>query len=189
MHAAGHQVVACAFGGCLGQDRRFDVLETGAVQIVAQRRHQPGAHAQPALHLRAADVEIAVTQARIFADVVVQHERQRCRGIQHVDAVGDDFDPAGAQALVDLAGRACPHDTDDAQAVLITHALGLLEGHRIVGFDHGLDDAFVIAQIDEDDAAVVAPGIGPSAQGDGLTDQGLVDETTVMAAHTLKAPE
>jgi hypothetical protein len=32
---------------------------------------------------------------------------------------------------------------------------------------------------------MIAPAVRPSAQGDALTDQGLVDETAKVAAHTL----
>jgi hypothetical protein len=41
----------------------------------------------------------------------------------------------------------------------------------------------VVAQVDEDHAAVVAPGVDPAAQHDIVTDQGLVDETTIIATH------
>ena len=41
----------------------------------------------------------------------------------------------------------------------------------------------MVAQIDEDHAAVVAAGVGPAAERDGLTDQGLVDQAAVVATH------
>ena len=46
-----------------------------------------------------------------------------------------------------------------------------------------LDDALVVAQVDEAQAAEVAGDIGPAAQGDGLADQGLVDEAAEMGTH------
>src|SRR5690606_35909908 len=39
------------------------------------------------------------------------------------------------------------------------------------------------AQVDEAQAAEVAGDVGPAAQGDGLADQGLVDEAAEMGTH------
>jgi hypothetical protein len=47
---------------------------------------------------------------------------------------------------------------------------------RCVGFSDDLHDAFVVAQVDEAQAAEVAGNVGPAAKGHGLADQGLVDE-------------
>jgi hypothetical protein len=41
----------------------------------------------------------------------------------------------------------------------------------------------VVAQVDEAQAAEVAGDVGPPAQGDGLADQGLVDETAEVGTH------
>ena len=52
-----------------------------------------------------------------------------------------------------------------------------------------LDDAFVIAQVDEAQPAEVAGDIGPAAQGDGLANQRLVDQAAEMGTHRGETPE
>ena len=184
MHAARHEIVARAFRRGLGEDRRFDVLESARIEIVAQRGDELGAHAQLALHVGAADVEIAIAQARVFAGGVVEHERQRRGGVEHFDGRRDDFDLARLQTIVDLARRTIAHLAGDAQAEFIAHVFGGGERGLVVGLDDDLHDAFVVAQIDEDDAAVIAPRVGPAAQGDFAIDEGLVDEAAEMGTHT-----
>ena len=41
----------------------------------------------------------------------------------------------------------------------------------------------MVAQVDEAQAAEVAGDVGPAAEGDGLADQGLVDQAAEMGTH------
>jgi hypothetical protein len=43
----------------------------------------------------------------------------------------------------------------------------------------------VIAKVNENHAAVVATRVDPAAQRDGLAEQGLIDQTTVVGAHEI----
>src|SRR6476660_6338309 len=70
------------------------------------------------------------------------------------------------------------HRAGDAQAVFVTD-LGRRRDHlgiarRIRGLGNDLDDAFVVAQVDEAQPAEVAGDICPAAQGHALADQRLV---------------
>jgi hypothetical protein len=67
VHAAGHQVVARAFGRGLGQHRRLDVDEAVGIQELAHLHGHPVAQHQVVLHVGAAQVQHAVGQARGFA--------------------------------------------------------------------------------------------------------------------------
>jgi hypothetical protein len=112
-------------------------------------------------------------------------ERQRLRLVQQLDLLGHHFDLAGADLVVHRMAHA--HRAGDAQAVLVAH-LRCGGDHVPVagcvgGFGHDLDDAFVVAQVDEAQAAEVAGDVGPAAEGDGLADQGLVDEAAEMGTH------
>ena len=64
----------------------------------------------------------------------------------------------------------------------VTDLFGVGES-RVVRFGHHLDDALMVPQIDEADAAEVPGHVRPAAQGDGLADMGFVDLTAVMATH------
>ena len=71
-------------------------------------------------HAVAAHVEIAVAQPQrlVGLDVVGDGERQRLRGIEHLDALRLDLDLAGGQRRILLAGQPLGHDALDAQDVL-----------------------------------------------------------------------
>jgi hypothetical protein len=113
-------------------------------------------------------------------DVLVDRERQRGRGAEHLDAaVGgrDDLDLARGQVGVLVALGAGGDLAGDLEAVLRAQ----LVGHRLVA-DHHLDDAGRLAQVDEGDAAVVAPARHPAGEGDGLTDVLGPEAACVVAA-------
>ena len=67
--AAGDEEVAGALGGRAGQHRRLDVDEALAVEELAHRRGHPVAQHQRLAHLLAAQVEVAVAQAGVLADL------------------------------------------------------------------------------------------------------------------------
>ncbi len=181
MHAARHQVIAGAFRGGFGQNRGFDVLETGVVQIAAQGPHQRGALAHGLLHFRTAQVQIAVAQADVFTGVFVVVERQGFRGVEYLDGFGDDFHLAAGDLVVHAVPGA--HGAGHPQAVFVTDFLGVGESRVIRLGDH-LDDAFVVAQVDEAHAAQIAGNIRPTAQGHRLADHRFVNKTAKMATHT-----
>src|SRR5690606_32705568 len=148
-----------------------------------------GAHL--ALHLGTAQVEVTVLEADVLARVLVVVERQRVGLVQHLDAPGHDFHLPGTDLRVDRVAAA--HGAGDAQAVRVAHLLG--HGHHfgVAGsvrrLGHDLDDALVVAQVDEADAPQVAGDVGPAAQGHGLPDQRLVDQAAEMGTHGTGTPE
>src|SRR5690606_22186820 len=95
------------------------------------------------------------------------------------------FHLAGADLRVDALAPA--HGAGDAQAILVAHLRRGRDDGVIAGgvrrLGHDLDDAFVVAQVDEAQAAQVAGDVGPAAEGDGLPDQGLVDQAAEMGTH------
>ena len=75
------------------------------------------------------------------------------------------------------------HLAGDRHHKLITQGLGGLEGVRRIRVAHDLQQALAIAQIDEDDAAVVAPAMHPAEDSHGLLQVRAVDGTAVIATH------
>jgi hypothetical protein len=185
VHARRHEEVARAFRRGLGEDRRFDVLETARVEPAAQRLHELDARAHHLLHFRAAQVEVAILQADVLARVLVRVEGQRLGLVEQLDLRGDHFDLAGLDLRVHA--RAAAHGAGDAQAILITDLRSGFDDRgvalRVRWFGDDLHDAFVVAQVDEAQAAEVAGDVGPAAQGDGLSDQRLVDEAAEVGTH------
>ena len=183
--AARHQVVARAFGRALGQHRRLDVDEAVLVEEFAHLHRDPVAQHQVLLHRRAAQVEHAVRQPRRLRQVVVvELERRRDARVQHLELVAQHLDLAAGQVRVVGAGRARAHLADDLQAELVAHVLGRIANIvGAVGVADDLHQAFAVAQVDEDDAAMVAPAMRPAHQRDGLAEQRFADEAAVGGSH------
>ena len=121
------------------------------------------------MHHRAAQVDHPVGQADVFREVfVVDLERRGGGGVEHFDLFGENFDFARNQVGVGGAGRAFAHDAGDGQHIFIARSVGGLEGFRGVRVDHHLHQAFAVAQVDEDHAAVVAATVRPALDGDRL---------------------
>ena len=66
---------------------------------------------------------------------------------------------------------------------LAAQLVGDGERLRRVGIAHDLHEAFAVAQVDEDDAAVVAPAVHPAVQRDGLSEMCAAHEAAVFATH------
>src|SRR4029078_4161475 len=66
LEAARDEEVAGALGGRAGQDRRLDLDEAVAVELLPHRRDQLGAELQRFLARFAAQVEVAVAQTRLL---------------------------------------------------------------------------------------------------------------------------
>ena len=184
VHAAGHQVVARAFGRGLAEHRGLDVDEAVGVEELARfHRHLVAQH-QVALHRRAAQVQHAVREARGFRQVVVvEQERRRDRGVEHLELVREHFDLAALELVVGGAFGACPHQARDLHAELVAQVLGDGEGRGAIRVAHHLHVAFAVAHVDEDHAAVVAATVHPAAKGDGLAQQGFGHETAIVSTH------
>ena len=148
--AAGHEVVARAFGRALGQHRGLDVDEAVGVEELAHLHRDPVAQHQVLLHLRAAQVQHAVRQAGGLAEVlVIEREGRRHAGVEHLQRMAQHLDLARDQRGVLGAGRARPHQAGDLDAELVAHAFGGLEHLGAIGVADDLDDAFAVAQIDK----------------------------------------
>ena len=159
--AAWHDEVACAFRRGGDQQRRFDLGEALVFHGAAHGALHDRAVAQVALHPFAAHVEVAVLEAQRLVDVLaaVQHEGRRLGLVQDLDGAVLHVDRAGGQERVlhalgsryDRAGDA--HDVFTPQVVLFVN--------------DALDDAGVIAQVDEGQLlAVLSAIVDPTAQGD-----------------------
>ena len=144
------------------------------------------AHKQALLHDRAAQVHVAVTKPRLLVDVLlVQLEGRSLGMIEHREGVSENLDLAGHHVGIHGAFGALAHATLHLQDELAPHLLGGCKGLLGIGVENDLYQARAVAQIDEDDAAVIAPPVNPAAQHDLLAEQGLGDLTAVVATHRI----
>ena len=179
----GHEVVARAFRRRLGEHRRFDVDETGIVEIVAHGARDLVAQAQALRHVFAAQVDVAVLEADLFAHVFVELERQRLGAVEGHQLARQQLDLARGQVGIGGTRRALAHQAAHLDHELVAQLFGLGELGLVVRVEHHLQQAFAVAQVHEDDAAMVAAAMDPAGNRNLLTDQLFVDLAAVVRTH------
>ena len=175
MHAAGHQEIARALGRRLAQDRRLDFEKPLLRQALANRPRNLVAQPEIALHLGAAQVDVAVLQPHflVLDRLFGGRERRQARVVQHPQLGGLDLDFAGRHLGIDGVRVAQAHLAHRGDHVLRPHllALGVALGREFL-VEHHLGNAAAVAQVEEDQVAVVAPPVHPAHHHHGLAGVG-----------------
>ena len=183
MHAARHQIIARAFGRGRGEDRRLELEEAGIAHALAQRPDDVLPLHDIGVQRFAPEIEEAISEPRVLRIVrLAEHRQRQLLGFgQHIEALDPDLDRAGRQVGIDRLGRAGDHLAVDAHHPFGLQPLRLLEGRRMrVG--HGLRQAVMVAEIDEQQPAVIAQSMHPARQSDGLADILLAQRAATMGA-------
>ena len=170
VRTARHDVVARALGRGVRQDGRLHLEEAALVQRAAHGLGHLVAQVQGLEHLRAADVQVAPLHARglVRLDAVLDGERRGDARVQDLDGFRQYLDLARGHVGVHGLRAAVAHRARDLQHVLAAQVLGLREvvGAHAVGVDDHLRVARAVAQVDEDEAAVVAVVPRPTREHD-----------------------
>ena len=168
--AARHEVVARALGRRGREDGRLVLVEALGPHLLAQEADHLGAQDDVVVQLFAAEVEEPVLEAHLLALlglVVRDVERRDAGGALHDELVRLNLDLAGGEVGVDRLGVAELHlarHGDDAFEVRL-----LDEAKEAAARVHDdLGDAVVVAQVYEQDAAVVAEAEHPAGEPDRL---------------------
>ena len=161
-----HEEVARALGRRLGHDRRLDVHEAGGLHLLPDDRDHPRAQPHVALHPLAAQVDPPVADPERLVDAfLVELERERSRAREDLEPVDLDLDLARRQVRVHGVGRAPDDLTLGLQDELVSNLVRRPHCVRSpLGIDHELADARLVAQVDEDETAVVAPAGRPARE-------------------------
>ena len=165
VHAARDEEVARALGRRAGEDRRLDVEEVVRVEVVAHGADHLVAEHDGVVHALAAQVEHAMAQAQrlVHRAVLVDRERRRgrLRELLHIRDV--DLDLARRHVRVDVARLAQDDLAGRADDVLGAQPLGHgVRLGRALGVEDELHEPGAVAQVDEDQAAVIAPPVHPA---------------------------
>ncbi len=168
VRAARHQVVPRTLRRGPGQHRRFHLQEATVGEEVTDGNGHPRTEAQIVHHFLAPQVQIAMAQAHILPhlNVLVELEGRCFRGVENGQFRTVNLDLAGLHIGIDSLRRTGADATGNLQDVFAPHPVGLLEIVAAVGVKYHLDDTFPVAQIDEDDAAVIPPPVHPAAKSD-----------------------
>ncbi|MNS62137.1 hypothetical protein D3C72_951870 [compost metagenome] len=157
---------------------RVEVLADGHGDLVAQD--------DVLLQAARAQVQVAVLQAQVLVHALVaDRERGGLGGVEDLRLAGEHLDGAAREVGVLLPGGASVDHAADADDELVAGRIGDGVGLRVgLRVEDDLHEARAIAQIDEDDPAVVATALDPAVEGHGLTDVGLGDLAVVGTART-----
>ena len=143
------------------------------VEVVADRAVDRVADGHRVLHAGAAQVDDAVAQPQQLVDrrLLVDRERRRGRLGQRLGLGDLELDLAGLELRVDVALLA-PHDrAGRGDDVLGAQPLGERVGvGGGLGVEDELDDPGAVAQVDEDQPAVVAAAVHPAGHAHGRVD-------------------
>ena len=138
------------------------------IQIILGTLLHPMAEFQPADHLGAAQIQIPVLEPQSFiAGAILHREGQRVSFGDHLQLLGPELHGAGLQLGVDRLGIALPNIAVNRNHRLIFQSVcrGKFLRRQLPGIEYHLQNPFPVSQVDEHNAAHVALGLYPAADG------------------------
>ena len=186
MNTARHQEIARALGRRRRQNRRRIFGEARLLHAPPHLGDDLGARHDVLVQRVAAQVEEAIFETNVLGIVRFAEHRQRQfpGGRQHLDLARENLDLAGRQIGIGRLGGARLDLAVDPDHPFAAHGLGRLESRQIrIGDDLG--EAIVVAQVDEQQPAMVADAVHPARNADGGADVGFPQLGAGMAAVTV----
>ena len=178
-----HQEVARAFGRRRGQDRRLEFEEAALLHPAADRVDDLPALDDVGVQPVAPQIEEAVLEPDLLRILLIAEHRHRqlIGRPQHLDLADVDLDLAGRHLGILGAGRAASHLAVDPHHPFGAQRFDLLERRAVRIGDH-LAQAVVVAQVDEENAAVVAHAMHPAGEPDLFVDVALAERAAGVGA-------
>ena len=174
LDAAGNDEVARTLGRGLEQARRLDLGEQTVVKGPANGEREVRAQLKLGGELRTTNVQIAVAQTRVLGrlDAVLDLEGRRLRGVQNLDAVHANLNLAGGELGVHGLLIAATHHAVDQDGPLGADGLGGVKSSAagVLRVEGALRHARAVAQVDENQATVIATTPHPASEGHLLAD-------------------
>ena len=166
LKARRHQEVTGTLGRRARERRSLDLDELVMRENAARCSTYLGAQANCGAGAFTAQVEVAVLEARFFADLIVELERQRCAFVENLEFCGVDLDCSGGDLEVLVALGANLDRSGHANAVFRAQTVRLL-GH-VTCPENYLRNSGCITEIDEDHSAVITTPGYPTGERYGL---------------------
>ena len=158
--------------GALRHARRPDVDEAELVHRAPDRGDGDVVDPEVALHLPAAHVEPPVAELQDLVDVLlVELERERRRARDDLEPVEANLHHArrqvGVHGLGARAGRSPPPHAARTRSAPRARSRRL---RGVLRVRDELENPGVVPEVDEDEATMVAPRVGPAGNGDAAAD-------------------
>src|SRR5690606_10126226 len=164
-------------------DRRLHVDEPVGVEEIPQRLRYTMAQAEVVEHRLAAQVEVAVLEPQLLVRMLVVVKRGRRGLVQRRQFFGQQLHLARRHVRVDRAFGTVSHPSCDLEHVFASQALGFGEDLGAIRIEHDLQQAFTVAQVDENDTPMVTTAVHPTGDSDLFADECLVNLSAIVAAH------
>ncbi len=166
LEAARDEEVTGSLGGRLDEIGCLDLDEAVGVVDLPDRVDEPASKQESPLHRLAADVEVAVLEPERLVDRgvgIVDVERRRLRLAEDRDLGRAKLDLTGLELRVLGAGEPFLDGPDDRYDELVPDPTrGGVRVGRVGPVDDDLGDPVPIADVEEDQATLIAPAVHPA---------------------------
>ena len=166
IHTAGHQIVPGPFRRALAQHGGLDFQKTIVVHIVPHQLGHFVTQDQIGLHLRTAQVQIAVFQAQILIGVdAVLNIKRRCLGaVQYIQCMGHHFNFTGSNVGIHSLCIPFPYLAENLDHIFAANGFRIFEAFPRIRIDDYLADTGTVPQVNKNQSAMVAAFGYPAAQ-------------------------
>ena len=181
MNPRRHQEVPRAFRRGRRQDRGLELEEALLLHPLAHGIDDRAAGHDVLVQFLATQVEETVLKPYVFRIFLLARDRQRQLGgrAQHLDRADIDLDLAGRQFGIDGAFGTMAHLAVDPHHPFRAELFDFRERRRIL-VGHALGDAVMVAQVDEQHAAMVADDVAPAREANGFADVAVAERAACM---------
>jgi hypothetical protein len=176
MDAAWHEIVACALGRRLREDRRFDFDETPVAEKSPRHLHEPVAQDDVLLKLGPSQIEKTVAESEllrreVFVPRARDRNRRRRRWPDNLERARADLDIARRKIGISHRCRTLDDLALDEDDCLGSECSGRGTDVRRTRsrVERDLHDATSISQIDEREASEIAASVHPAAESNVLS--------------------
>src|SRR5690606_16489659 len=122
---------------------------------------------QTFLHFQTTQIEEAVLQTHVFthSGVTVEREGNGFGFVKDFKRSAINFDFTGSHVRVNGCSSAGAHSTGNLQHILAAHFVGQSKIFFGIGIKHYLHNTVAVAQVDKDNATMIATTVNPTTKG------------------------
>ena len=165
IQTAGDEKVSCALRRTVGQDGRLDLQKTPSVHVITNEPDDLVSVHNVPVYMLTAQVQEAPSEPKFFVDflLVGNEEGNLLGGGFHRDGIHPNLHLTGREGRIDCLITSAHHHPSHSDYTLGPDILCNVEIRHIpIVVEDGLCDAVVVAQINENELAVVALTMDPA---------------------------